>query len=287
MLVACGGNSTEEGSTDETISEAPMKVVPTLVKKWETDTVLTTSESLVFDPAMGVYYVSCIGGVPPGEKDGDGFIAKIDQRGQVIGEVKWITGMHAPKGLGLVGSDLYISDIDEVIVADVQTGQITKRIKIDGASFLNDIAIGPDNSVYVTDTDNNTIFKVEGEGSSVFLIDTLIGRVNGAWIDDESLMVIGFAAGELRKYNLGENTGMVVADSIFGGDGIEKMGDAFYVSSWNGEVYHIDADGVKTLVVDTKDQEVNAADIETVESQNLLLIPTFFANTVAAYEVTY
>ncbi len=286
LIIACGNSNTESDSTNQSETSSAAPVIPKLVKKWETDTLLTTSESIVFDSERGVYYVSCIGGVPPGEKDGDGFIARVDQQGNIIGEPRWITGMDAPKGLGLVGNTLYATDIDEVIMADVLTGQITNRITIEGATFLNDVAVGPDNSVYVTDTDNSTIHKVEENSSSVYLVDEEIGGLNGAWFDASSMMVVGFQSGQFRKYDLGASNGTVVADSIFGGDGIEKMGDAFYVSSWNGEVYHIDQDGNKSLILDTKAEEINAADIETVESQNLLIVPTFFGNTIAAYEVT-
>ena len=286
LIIACGNDKSDRASSDQSDITDAAPAVPTLVKKWETDTLLTTSESIVFDAERGVYYVSCIGGVPPGEKDGDGFIARIDQQGKIIGEPRWITGMDAPKGLGLVGSTLYATDIDEVILADVLTGQITNRITIEGATFLNDVAIRPDNSVYVTDTDNNTIHKVEDNSTSVYLVDEQMGGLNGAWFDASTMMVVGFQSGEFRKYDMGASSGTVVADSIFGGDGIEKMGDAFYVSSWNGEVYHVDQDGNKSLILDTKADEINAADIETVPSQNLLLVPTFFGNTIAAYEVS-
>lgn len=286
FIIACGSNDPANDASAESNTSDAGPAVPTLVKKWETDTLLTTSESIVFDSERGVYYVSCIGGVPPAEKDGDGFIARVDQQGKIIGEARWITGMDAPKGLGLVGSTLYATDIDEVIVADVLTGQITNRIAIEGATFLNDVAIGSDNSVYVTDTDNNTIHKVNDNSTSVYLMDEEIGGINGAWFDANSMLVVGFQSGQLRKYDMGASKGTIVADSIFGGDGIEKMGDAFYVSSWNGEVYHVDQDGNKSLILDTKADEINAADIETVASQNLLIVPTFFGNTIAAYEVT-
>ena len=50
-------------------------------------------------------------------------------------------------------------------------------------------------------------------------------------------------------------------------------------------VHHIDSDWNKTLVLDTRKDSISAADIEYVKSKNLLLVPTFFKNTVVAYEV--
>lgn len=56
-------------SNKETV-ESP---VPTLTMKWETDTVLTTCESVLYDPTNDVLYVANIAGNPEG-KDGNGFI---------------------------------------------------------------------------------------------------------------------------------------------------------------------------------------------------------------------
>jgi len=56
-----------------------------LVKAWESDsTSLVTPESVYFDEGKGIYYVSCIGNVPPSAEDGDGYIATLDQRGNVL-----------------------------------------------------------------------------------------------------------------------------------------------------------------------------------------------------------
>jgi hypothetical protein len=69
-------------------------------------------------------------------------------------------------------------------------------------------------------------------------------------------------------------------------DGIEAIDNNEYlISSWNGMVHHIDSDWKKTLVLDTRQDSINSADIEYIKSKNLLLVPTFFKNTVRAYEV--
>ena len=70
-------------------------------------------------------------------------------------------------------------------------------------------------------------------------------------------------------------------------DGIEAIGNNEYlVSSWNGMIHHIDKDWKKTLILDTRKDSVNAADIEYIRSKNLLLVPTFFKNKVVAYELS-
>ena len=56
---------------------------PTLVKKWETDTILKVPESVLYDAGNQVLYVANIEG-QPAEKDGKGSIGKVGLDGKVI-----------------------------------------------------------------------------------------------------------------------------------------------------------------------------------------------------------
>ena len=69
-----------------------------LQKIWETDTTLAIPESVLPDIPNKVLYVSLIDGAP-WEADGKGAIGKVDLNGKIING-SWITGLHAPKGLG-------------------------------------------------------------------------------------------------------------------------------------------------------------------------------------------
>ncbi|MEJ6792602.1 MAG: hypothetical protein QNK89_07730 [Lacinutrix sp.] len=81
----------------------------------------------------------------------------------------------------------------------------------------------------------------------------------------------------------------LLAKGINGGDGIVTIPDGYLVSNWSGEVYFA-ANNLKgeaaALILDTKEAKVNAADIAIIPELNLLLAPTFFANTVEAYKIT-
>jgi hypothetical protein len=48
-------------------------------------------------------------------------------------------------------------------------------------------------------------------------------------------------------------------------------------------VTYVSAEGKNTVLLDTRADSVSAADIEYIASKNLLLVPTFFKNTVRAY----
>src|ERR1700704_2976197 len=92
-----------------------------LVKKWETDSLLKVPESVLYDAGDKVLYVSNIEGTEPWGKDGKGSIGKVGLDGKII-KADWVTGLQAPKGLGLYKGKLYAADIDNVAVIDVAKG---------------------------------------------------------------------------------------------------------------------------------------------------------------------
>src|SRR3954451_17309212 len=94
-----------------------------LVKLWETDTVIATPESVL--PVNNVLYVSLIDG-QPWDADGKGGVAKVGTDGKVINRY-WVHGLNAPKGMAKVGNRLYVADIAEVAVIDLNTGKIEKK----------------------------------------------------------------------------------------------------------------------------------------------------------------
>ena len=69
-------------------------------------------------------------------------------------------------------------------------------------------------------------------------------------------------------------------------DGVEKVtGNDFLVSCWNGIIYYISADGSKQVLLDTREQKSNTADIGYDSKNRMVYVPTFFKNSVAAYEL--
>jgi hypothetical protein len=272
-------------STDETTEENAVKMqTPLLELAWESDTTLLTPESVLYDAANDFYYVSCINGVPPDAKDGDGYIAKMDANGKIITD-KWATGMSAPKGMALVGNTLYVADISKIVMIDVATGKISGEKEIEEAAFLNDMEAASDGTVYFTDSGTKKAYSMKnGEVKELFTNDDL-AQINGVYVDGDNLTFASMESGNVVKYSLLNNTATVVSDSLFGGDGIKKYKDGYIISNWNGEVYHLTADWKKTKILDTQRAKLNAADIEVVESKNLLLVPTFFGNKVMAYKI--
>ena len=114
-----------------------------LEKLWETDAVVAVPESVLpFDGGKKLYVSLIDGG--GWDADGKGGIAKLDPDGKSLNQA-WITGLNAPKGMGLIGKRLYVADIKEVIVINTKNGRVEKKIVIEGAAALNDITV--DNKV--------------------------------------------------------------------------------------------------------------------------------------------
>ena len=65
------------------------------------------------DAATGTIYVANIEGDPVG-KDGKGSISIIGKDGTITNQ-NWVTGLNAPKGMGITNGMLYVTDIDELV----------------------------------------------------------------------------------------------------------------------------------------------------------------------------
>lgn len=268
-----------QSAANEGAAEAPPV---RLTLKWETDPLLTTCESVLYDDHQKLLYVSNINGAPDA-KDGNGFISKVSLDGKVT-EPFWVKGLDAPKGMGLANGKLYVADIQRVCEIDAENGNILKSYPAEGAVFLNDIAVDG-NKVYISDSRGGAIYLIEDGKISAWMKD--LHNPNGLFIDDGTLVMASWDDGTLNTVDLASKEVTVRTDSIENPDGIQAIGNGeFLVSSWNGMVSHIDADWKKTLVLDTRSVSLNAADIEFIPSRNLLLVPTFFKNKVMAYEVS-
>ena len=252
-----------------------------VTKLWETDTVLKVPESVLFDGDNKILYVSNIDGTDGWAKDGKGSVAKVGMDGKIIA-VEWVTGLNAPKGLGMYKGKLYAADIDEIVVIDIKKGAIDKKVPIEGAKGLNDISIGSDGAIFVSDSKNNVIYKVENDKSSVY-VQNLKGA-NGVLKRGNDFFIVD--AGGAYKVN-DDKTLMKISDGMEGGtDGIENVsGNDFLVSCWQGALWYVHADGTKELLFDGKAQKTNTADIGFDPKTKIVYVPTFFRNSVIAFQV--
>jgi len=245
---------------------------------------LRVPESVLWDAGRQVFYVSCIDGQPTG-KDGKGFIARLSPRGEVL-TLEWARGMDAPKGMGLAGGLLWVTDIDRLHAIDAETGRIVKTVPAPGTKFLNDIAVGPGGEVYVSDMTTGKVHVLRGDALPVLADLSALKGSNGMLMQAGSLLV-GTATGIARVDTSSGRAAIVVPLEGFGMiDGLKACGpEAYLVSNWAGRTQIVRPGAAATPLLDTTAQKIQSADLEYVEATRTLVIPTFFDNRVAAYRL--
>ncbi|MFC7773490.1 hypothetical protein [Flavobacterium sp. GCM10027622] len=192
-------------------------------------------ESVVSDGTF--LYVADIGSaMKPGEKDGDGKILKVDKDGKIIDAAYIKETLSAPKGLALEGGILFVNDIDKLLAFDLKTAKKLYEIDFSSVtSFLNDITVFDKNTLYVSATDKNKIFKVNltDKTFSELAVDKVIVGMNGLFYDkvQSRLYVNGFGSG-IGYVNLKDNKFTTITPLEGYYDGVYAYEDVLYFTNW-------------------------------------------------------
>lgn len=252
-----------------------------LEKKWETTSTLLVPESVCYDASSQAIFVANINGKPT-DKDGNGFISLLNLAGE-IKELKWATGLNAPKGMGIYNGILYVSDIDRVAAIDVKNKSILKFFEFPEAKFLNDIAVDQNGAVYISDMMSTRIYRIFEDQTEIWLDDPILTNPNGLFVENDELMI---GCNKIVRVSLKDKKITTWIENTGGIDGLEAVGDGRYVfSDWQGNVYLVGTDKKIEKILDTTPAGINAADIEFIPENKLLLAPTFSDNRVMAYEL--
>lgn len=260
------------------------------------DVGLQAPESVLHDEAADVYLVSNINGASL-DKDDNGFITRLSPDGQVT-ELRWIDGqtegvtLHAPKGMAIKGDSLFVTDIDSVRIFDRNTGAPLGARGVPGATFLNDAAVGPEGTLYVTDSGlqagaqesepsgTDAVYRFGPDGQAVAVAEgPELNRPNGIDVDDAGVVVVSFGGAEI--YRIDPSGARTVVDTLPTGrlDGVVQLDDgSLLVSSWEGRsVYRVRPAGqAETVVSDVE----SPADIGYDARRGRVLIPLLTQNRV-------
>lgn len=281
VLVSCG-SSPKKNQTQENIEGKSGNVALELM--WQTDTVLLTPESVLVDEDANVLYVSNMNLDMP-ENSGSGFISKLDTDGNII-ELKWAEGLNGPKGMGKFGDNLFVADNTELVKIDLRSGEIVDKIKIEGNPGLNDVTVGDDGSVYTSGYNSNIIYKVTNRDVESVFTGEPGENFNGLLWEPNRMLLITSSGSTFKSIDWETMEATEIATDLGHGDGIIPLGDNDYITSdWRGRVFYIPANSEPVTLLDTRDQEINAADIDYIADENLLLVPTFYDNRLNAYKV--
>jgi DNA-binding beta-propeller fold protein YncE len=264
-----------------------------LAEQWKAEG-FNLPESVSWDPDQRAFYVSNLGGDPM-TKDGNGFISKLDEEGNIV-ELEWVTGLNAPKGTIVADGTLWTTDIDEVVEIDTATGEIRNRHPVAGSAFLNDIAIDSDGSIYLADTGKNAIFRLKDGTAEAWLEAPELNGPNGLIVVDGDLIVA--ALGDISQgfENMGpgsvlriDTASKEIAPFNAGGEAASGNFDGIEPYGSGGVTVTAHPQGKLIALIpgqppeDVASVPPGAADHEYVEELGLFVIPNLQTNTVTAY----
>ncbi len=266
--------------------------VPIVTEVWRLDG-FDQPESVVYDSASEIFYVSNING-NPGEKDGNGYISTVTKDGVLL-ERKWLDGLNAPKGMAVVDGTLLVADIDELLAIKMGDSSIT-RFVAPGAKFLNDVTIDSKGRVYVSDMMDDAIYRLEDGSLDLWLKSPELESPNGILAEPSRLVVggwgvmtEGFAAatpGHLKAISLADkNISSLGSGAPIGNiDGLEAdVFGRYLATDWMaGKLYRVLPDGEAVLLLEL---DQGSADHTFVWDDNLVVIPMMLNGTVVAYDL--
>jgi sugar lactone lactonase YvrE len=293
LTVSCGGSTTPPAESTAPAA-APAPSAPPVEADWIATEGIAAPESVYLDEGSGFIFSSQINGAPDA-RDGNGRIVQLARNGNVVA-ADWVTGLNAPKGLRSYQGTLWTADLDEVIGIEIANGRISSRTKIDGAMFLNDVAVGPDGTVYVSDMIGNRIYVIRDGKATVFAEGEMLEWPNGLLVDGNRLIVGGWGKpkpdfstevpGHLFALDLRTKQKTLITPKPFANiDGIERDGrGGFIVSDYlAGKVMQVSQTGevreLRTFMPGT-------ADIAFIPAGNVLIVPHMNENMVASYDLS-
>jgi len=267
---------------------------PLLVPAWESEAVLEGPESVVYDAQQKLLFVSNVNG-NPNDVDSNGYISTLSLDGQVINQ-HWLDGLNAPKGLALVGSTLYVADINELVVIDTKQKKIINRYKAPKAKFLNDVAADSQGNIYVSGFLTNTIYRLADDKFEIWLDDAQLEQPNGLLVEGDNLIVGSWGvmtdglateiAGHLKTINISNKKIQSLGDKTPAGnlDGVEADGqNNYFVTDWmQGKLLYITPKGKSTTLIALPQ---GSADHTVLLEQNLVIIPMMLTGNLIAFEI--
>ena len=297
-LASCGGSpeSTQPAPAQPPPAAPAASAQPPAVKAGWVVQDMRTPESAYLDEGSGYLFVSQIDG-QPNQKDGKGRISKLGLDGSVV-TADWFTALNAPKGLRSFGGTLWVADLDEVIGIDVASAKENARVKIDGATFLNDVAVGADGTVYVSDMLANKIYAIKDGKATVFAEGEQLEYPNGLFVEGERLVVGGWGSkpaadfttkvpGHLYSLDLKTKQKTLITKQPLGNiDGVEQEARGGYLVTdyLAGKLIQVSQTGESRVVRTFKP---GLADHTFLYAQgDILIAPHMNENMVAAYDIS-
>jgi hypothetical protein len=261
---------------------------------WETGG-FVAPESVAYDAARHVLYVSNMGAHEKNAPPGDGFISRVSADGKMLDQ-KWVTGLDNPKGLALSNDRLYVGDDKDLVEIEVASGKIIARYAPpDGPGSFNDCTADPDGNIYVCSGRLHTVFRLQkGKFEPWAKLDRAkTGGINGLRAEKDRLLLGGWSVRDDKgEEKLGHLSTIAYSDQAVGRignepiahiDGLESDGrDGYTVTDWlTGDLLHVSVDGKAQPLMKLVQ---GSADHIYLPIKQEMIIPLMKDNVLRAYQ---
>lgn len=221
---------------------------------------LSGPEAVHYDSEQDVYFVSNFNGDAAG--DANGFISRVGPDGR-IEALKFMVGtveapLHGPRGMRIVGDILWVADADGLHGFDRHSGKHIEFIDFSehAPGFLNDVEVDTAGALYVTDTGDARLFRVENGEITVLAAQELESPPNGiVWYSGEDAFVLAPWGGglELKAWRPLEGKLVEIGRLAEGGniDGLEEHDGRLIVASQVDQAIWSWRDGQAVKLFDT------------------------------------
>lgn len=204
-------------------------------------------EAVRYDPQQDLWFVSNFNGGGSAQ-DSNGYISTMRPDGE-IASMLFISGteqapLHAPRGMYITGDTLWVADVLGVHAFNRRSGDHLAFVdfRLYSPGFLNDVTEGSDGAIYVTDTGNATVYRIQNL-QVTGAVDSLEAPPNGITRNPATgELVLAPWGGSRTFYALADRPDPVVfAEAQSGGnfDGIEFRFDRLLAASQADSSLHM------------------------------------------------
>ena len=256
---------------------------------------LESPNSFVGDPSGKDYFISNINGEPEA-RDNNGFITKLNAEGKVTA-LKFIQGgaadvlLHAPKGMALVGSMLYVADLDQLKGFDKTTGKLVTTVSFPSLSrspvSLTDVAASPTGLLYASDQTANSIYRIHPSDNhrvDLLIRDDRLAGPAGIAIHPKTnhLIVVSWEKGKILEVTPDGQLTELESNGFFtsrfqnlSGVDFDQWGNMYVSDFSRGKIWRMTRDRRFQVIAEYLPAP---ADIGIDRANNLILVPYHYVH---------